>query len=402
MNLLLSLLCFSISVGAQIRLGTALMPPYQKETSEGIQGTAVNTVLCVFDKTNREPTITVMPSSRLAYSLNHSESDAIFSLGKRVPRIGIISRPIVLEKWYWFYNNNDLEISPSNKELIIAVVRGSESEYWLKQQRYKNLSTVSIVEQAIKMLEAGRVDAILADNLKVQEAALELDIDVPSEFSVFQKFTSLGMHFSDTYVDENPAVVVEFNNNIRHCNPTGIHLDKADTEALLEISKKIRSWLNSDAIKKLLAQHTSKVKPLTKASIKALDQQWRSERESNVLKPNDLISQIYNTSLSNEVRAFKIKNGNLFSEIIITDKQGLNIGISDIPSDYWQGDEEKYMKTVQALSLDAFIDRIKFDSSSSTFQSQVSLSILGGAGDIIGMVTIGINVEAALKSLTLK
>jgi hypothetical protein len=72
--------------------------------------------------------------------------DTVFSSGERHPRIGMISNHIILEKWYWFYNNIDLSIDPNNKDPYVAVVRGSKAEYWLSQQGYNNILKVGVVE----------------------------------------------------------------------------------------------------------------------------------------------------------------------------------------------------------------------------------------------------------------
>ncbi len=401
-SLIIWALSFSINISAEVRLGTALMPPYQKETPVGIKGSAVDTILCVLEEISEESNIELFPSSRLIYSLKHLETDAIFSLGDRNPNIGVPSSPIVLEKWYWFYNEVNLKINPENKDVRVAVVRGSEAEYWLRKQGYNNVFTVNIIEQALKMLNTGRINVVLADNLQVQEASRTMGLMVPSEFSLFQKFTSLRVHFSPSYLDKNPDLLPAFNNNIQYCNPAGSYLTLADKSALLAIADSIREWVNTEDIKQLLIDSTSTSKNLTQTRIQELDKQWREHRGSHLEYSNSLISEVFNSHLSEKVRGFKREYSGLFSEIIITDKQGLNIAISDIPSDYWQGDEEKYLKTILTNNLSTFIDRIRFDSSSSTFQSQINFAVTNKNSDIIGMVIVGVNVELALKNRVLQ
>ena len=76
------------------------------------------------------------------------------------------------------------------------------------------------------------------------------------------------------------------------------------------------------------------------------------------------------------------------------DAKGLNVGTSDVTSDYMQGDEGKWQKTYLVGPDATFIDEVEFDESSKTFQSQVSTTVVDPAtGKAIGAVTIGMNVE---------
>ncbi len=395
--LIVLILLFSLCARSEIQLGTAIMPPYQKETLAGISGSAVDTILCALEKIPVDANIEVFPSSRLVYSLNHLDMDAIFSLGDREPTIGVPSSPVVLEKWYWFYNKYDLEITPNNKNLYVAVVRGSEAEYWLRNKKYLNLVSVKLIKQALKMLNAGRVGAVLADNLQVQEASREMKLMSPSKYTSFQKFTSLKVYFSPSFIDKNPSVLPEFNNNIQYCDPAGSYLTVDDRYALLAIANKVRSWIDSNNIKQLLINSTNAKGDISNNEIKRLDKQWRDNRGREMENSITLISDVFDSQISKKLKRLKKTSEGLFDEIIVTDKQGLNVGLTDISSDYWQGDEEKYLQTVLSNNSKVFIDGIRFDSSSSTFQSQISFSIIDEFEGPVGMVVLGVNVESALK-----
>lgn len=84
----------------------------------------------------------------------------------------------------------------------------------------------------------------------------------------------------------------------------------------------------------------------------------------------------------------------LITEVFIMDNRGLNVGQSDLTSDYWQGDEAKWQKTYQMGPDAVFVDEVELDESSQRFQTQVSFSITDlVSGEVIGAVTIGIDAE---------
>ena len=74
------------------------------------------------------------------------------------------------------------------------------------------------------------------------------------------------------------------------------------------------------------------------------------------------------------------------------DNKGLNVGQSDVTSDYWQGDEAKWQKTFSVGPTAVFVDKVEKDESTQKFQTQVSISIVDG-GAAIGAVTVGLDVE---------
>src|SRR5690606_8600938 len=83
----------------------------------------------------------------------------------------------------------------------------------------------------------------------------------------------------------------------------------------------------------------------------------------------------------------------LLTEIFAIDAVGLNVDQSGVTSDYWQCDEGKWQNSFGAGADGIDIDDVEEDKSTQTFQSQVSIPVLGSDGTPIGAITFGINVE---------
>lgn len=141
-----------------------------------------------------------------------------------------------------------------------------------------------------------------------------------------------------------------------------------------------------DAIKAQNAAHAS----LSQGDIDSLDQQWRAEVDASD-KP--LINQVAGNALSSYLQQIKGDGAGLYTEIFVMDNKGLNVGMSDTTSDYWQGDEGKFQKTFGAGADAVFVDEIEEDESSQSLQSQASFTIVDGSGAPIGAVTFGININ---------
>ena len=155
--------------------------------------------------------------------------------------------------------------------------------------------------------------------------------------------------------------------------------------------QKLHPWLQSPILIEAINRQNADNIGLTSADIDAMDKDWRSQvRNGGGPLIDRLIKREASTYLSNK----KNEAGDLVTEVIIMDNRGLNVAISDITSDYMQGDEAKWKKTFGQGAGHVFVDEVEFDDSSESFQCQVSATIVDpDSGQAIGAVTFGINVE---------
>lgn len=155
-----------------------------------------------------------------------------------------------------------------------------------------------------------------------------------------------------------------------------------------ELTKAMANPIVIESIKAQNAKHVS----LSQDSIVSLDKKWRAETGAG---KGPTIDPVLNNPLSEYLRSLKDKGEGLYSEIFVMDNKGLNVGASDMTSDYWQGDESKFKKSFGTSPEGLFVDKVEKDESTQALQSQVSFTIVDPkSGAAIGAVTFGINVSA--------
>ncbi len=153
----------------------------------------------------------------------------------------------------------------------------------------------------------------------------------------------------------------------------------------------VQTWLTDKAIIDAVNAQNAAHAGLAQADIDKLDQQWRSE-VSAASKP--VIDKVMGNGLSTFLKSRQAANAGLYTEIFVMDNKGLNVGQSEITSDYWQGDEPKWQETFGKGPGSMHISEVEEDESTQTYQSQLSLPIVDPAsGQAIGAITIGVNVE---------
>lgn len=155
--------------------------------------------------------------------------------------------------------------------------------------------------------------------------------------------------------------------------------------------QRLQTWLQNPMLIEAINKQNEDHADLTDAEIEKLDQDWRSQAKNG---GGPLVDRI----LANDASAYlldkKNKSDDLVTEVFIMDNKGLNVAVSDVTSDYMQGDEAKWQKTYGQGVGQVFVDEVEFDDSSETFQSQVSATVVDpSSGKAIGAITFGINIE---------
>lgn len=159
----------------------------------------------------------------------------------------------------------------------------------------------------------------------------------------------------------------------------------------------IRAFLERDIVTMSVLNQNQKYSAITQADIDALDQTWRAETET---ADQPLISATLSNPLSSYLTRVQAHSLGLYTEIFVMDNKGLNVGQSNISSDYWQGDEAKFQKTFPVGADAVFIDEPELRDDVQAWVVQVNLSV-SSEGQAIGAATIEVNLTELQRKTTL-
>lgn len=158
-----------------------------------------------------------------------------------------------------------------------------------------------------------------------------------------------------------------------------------------EVIAMIRSKVDTELTFFMVNNQNEKYQTYDDQKVAELDNQWVDERASDS-KP--LISATLSNPLSTYLTMVQAHSEGLITEIFVMDNKGLNVGQSNISSDYWQGDEAKWQKTYLVGPDTIFIDEAEYDDARKIWVVQINLSIADPvSGKAIGAVTVDINLN---------
>lgn len=167
-----------------------------------------------------------------------------------------------------------------------------------------------------------------------------------------------------------------------------------ETEQAMKVFalKTAAEWLADPLIVQTVKTQNEATKSYSEDQIIAMDARWRSEVGT---AETPTISVVLDSPASTYLGTKVAETQGQVVEAFVMDARGLNVAVSAVTSDYWQGDEDKFLKTFALGSGSVHVGEIEFDESTQMYLSQVSFVILDPITHYpIGSMTLGLNAEA--------
>ena len=176
------------------------------------------------------------------------------------------------------------------------------------------------------------------------------------------------------------------------CVPVSTMAESAHSAQVSHFAENtVAAWLSEPVVIDSIREQNARLVALTQTDIIKLDRKWRAQATA-IDKP--MVDELLSNSLSTFLMDKKAASRGQITEIFVMDAKGLNVGQSDVTSDYWQGDEAKWQRSYGEGAGAIFIDRVEEDESTQAMQSQVSMTISDpDTGQPIGAITVGVNLD---------
>jgi hypothetical protein len=89
---------------------------------------------------------------------------------------------------------------------------------------------------------------------------------------------------------------------------------------------------------------------------------------------------------------------NLCPEIFLTDKYGCNVAVTNKTTDFWQGDEDKFLKSFCGGKGKIYVGKAYYDRSTRLVLRHVSIPVYDpDSENAIGVLVVGVNIHALLE-----
>lgn len=383
-----------------VNLATNISSAFSSDLPSGTGQSLLPHLQCIFKSMQRDFTVQVMPWRRAYQDVKSNRIDGFFTAipMRQVDPYAVLSAPMVLENWYWFWRSDTIAPESWREGYRLGSILGSQQETWLAEAGYTVDMSGNNLPQMIKLLQGKRIDVILADREHFFRAAAELKLNPENFQSRFFRYVPLGVYFNEQFLNNNPEFLVNFNKTITQCATGHFVLSEYEKQQIRELlSRKIERWKRLPKLEDFLRKENTKAKRLSNNDIAERDKKWiKAFRENDFTYPINLIDQ----GLSAQLREIKKQSLDVITEIIVTDARGLNVAISDMTSDYWQGDEEKFKEAYGKPATTQYFGDISYDESTKRFQIHLSVPLYAEETfEPLGVMIFGVDVEKILSQM---
>lgn len=387
-----------------LKLFTFESPPYQMmgpraDGGSQISGETAETVICAANRAGWDTRIRIAPQNRAIHSLERKLIDGYFAIdpSSELDNIARRSDPVALEKWYFFTRDN----KPFTLDLRIGVVSGSNEEAWLRTNSYEIFLSVSSPSQLLALLERNRIDTALMDERVMDRLRQSNDLTGMDLDAHFVRYAPLYLYLSQAFTSEHPDFLGTFNRTLTQCMAGHLALSEEEERRITELSERLLREMNSILDVRQIIEAGPRQESFT--DVMTIDSQWQALAPFQL---PELAEEILALPGSRALHGWQESHPGLITEVMLVNDMGTLAAISQLTSDYWQGDEPKFQKVIgkptessgSARSL--YISPIRYDTSAARFQVTVSAAVPAENGEKdIGVIVIGLSIEEALSEV---
>lgn len=381
-----------------VNLATNISSAFTSDMPVGSSQSLLPHLQCIFKNIGIDYNVQVMPWRRAYQDVKSNRIDGFFTAVpmRQVDPYAVLSSPLILENWYWFWRVDTIAPESWREGYKLGSILGSQQETWLGEMGYKVDMSANNLPQLIKLLQGKRIDVLLADREHFVQAAKELNMDANNFQSRFFRYVPLGVYFNEQFLNQNPDFLARFNQQITSCTTVRFAVSDYERQQIKELLvRKIERWKRLPKLESLLKERNLVTRRFTKQEITERDKKWREAFAKDDFSYSiDMVNQ----ELSAHLREIKKQSKDMIAEIIITDARGLNFAISDMTSDYWQGDEEKFTEVFSKPATTMHFGEINYDESSKRFQLHLSVPLYTEEKfEPLGVMVFGVDVEKVLS-----
>ncbi|MCG9709557.1 MULTISPECIES: cellulose-binding family II protein [unclassified Pseudoalteromonas] len=379
---------------ASLLLSLTVAQPFQLGTNLPLNAphNAITHVECIFKQINVPFKLQKLPWLRAKREVQLNRLDGYFTanLLSKMQQYGELSAPMFLENWYWFTHADSASIA--EHDLRYGVVRGSHQADWYQLTNRKIEVEVNTTQELIKVFKKQRVDRILLDLEEFEFNAVQLQIKPDEYKQTFYRYVPLGLFAANKTLEEFPEFLNAFNSHISSCSQSPFVLSKIEKQSLVRaLFEQIKVLANAELVQQAVKKSNRQL--ISSEELEQFDNLW----EQQVIDNKPIMAESYlKLEGSQFLQVWQRQMQGIITEIIVTDKQGKNVIISAVTTDYWQGDEAKFLNMYQQDD-DYYIDTLEFDESTKHFQVQFSVPIFDEKKHQIGVLILGVDVEKALS-----
>lgn len=162
-------------------------------------------------------------------------------------------------------------------------------------------------------------------------------------------------------------------------------------EATAYVKEHVYEWANDPILIDAIRTQNVANASLSAADIDAMDKTWRAEKASgDHLVIAEMLSRPASSFLQDQIA----RMGGSVTNAILMDAKGLNVGVSAVTTDLWQGDEAKFEQTFLIGPDSLHMSQFTLDQYTGVYRTWISFTLSDpDSHEPIGAMAVALNAK---------
>lgn len=196
--------------------------PYQTYANEKMGGIALNRVKCALRDMAQPYQLTLTDWTKAQLRVKAGEQHGFFIAERSDERdsFATMSEPLVSHHWYWYFADALTDVSLSNVNKLrwkVSARFGTNKWFYLHNQGYNVVKKPRDINALLRMLLQSQVDAILVDEVALQQALKNTGMAAHSFRKKQVTSKDMGVYFQNQFLSQYPGFLARFNHAVQGC-----------------------------------------------------------------------------------------------------------------------------------------------------------------------------------------
>ncbi|WP_286238485.1 substrate-binding periplasmic protein [Neptuniibacter halophilus] len=224
-SLLFTVLLLFLSVQSRaehpIRLAVPDFPPLTYYADGQFRGVGIEQLESALQALRQPYVFSLVPNyGRAVQEVRKGHYDGFFLASENRERnqIAVLSDPVLINRWSWFLRS-DAPLLPDDmafkSQAGIATHLNTNTHRWLLEHDYRVTYTPGDVDDLLKPLIRGRVNAVFLAEHVFLDSCRRLGIDPQRFLQIVEKPMPMGAYISKRYLADHPQFMQQLNEQLR-------------------------------------------------------------------------------------------------------------------------------------------------------------------------------------------